>query len=55
MLKLNRRQLNKLSDIYAEIGIVFFAIVALPAVLDKTNPKMLISGIIIAVICWILA
>lgn len=55
LLKLNRDQLVKLSDISSDIGLVALASVALPAVFDKVDLVRVIFGLIVAFICWIVS
>lgn len=51
--KLNEHQLEKLSDIASDSGLVALASVVLPAILDKFNPILVVSGIVTTGGFWI--
>lgn len=51
--ELSKRQLEKLSDISADIGLVALASVVLPAVLDRFNLTLATVGTTITVGSWI--
>ncbi len=51
-INLNRKQLDTLSEISKDIGLVTLASVVLPAVLDKFNPTLLVLGGITTVTFW---
>lgn len=53
--KLNRRQLDKLSDILSDIGVVVFASAVLPAVFDRLDLFRLLLGLLISVVLWIVS
>lgn len=55
IFKLNDDQINKLSDIFSDIGLVALASVALPAVFDKVDLNRVISGLIPALTCWLIS
>lgn len=52
--KLNNSQLNRLSEILGNMGILFFASVTLPVLLgDKNpNPLLIIIGIFLTLASW---
>lgn len=52
--RLNERQLEKLSDIASDSGLVALASVVLPAILDKFNPILVVSGLVTTGGFWIL-
>lgn len=51
--RLNESQEKKLSDIASDLGIVSIASVVLPALFDRSNPIMVILGLLTAVGFWI--
>lgn len=53
--KLNRRQLDKLSDIFSDIGLVVLASVVLPAMFDRVDPLRVILGVFATIIFWIIS
>lgn len=53
--RLNNKQIEKLSDISSDVGLVAIASVVLPAVFDKFNPAVLLLGSIATVGFWILS
>lgn len=50
--RLNKRQIEKLSDIISDIALVILASVTLPALLDKVDLARLLLGVILIIICW---
>lgn len=48
-------QLEKLSDIASDIGLVALASVVLPAVFDKFNLTRVVLGLVAAIIFWLLS
>lgn len=53
--KLNRRQLDKLSDIFSDLGLVAFASVVVPALFDKLDILRVILGLLAALIFWLVS
>lgn len=53
--KLNEDQIEKLSDISSDIGLVSLASVVLPAVFDKFNSVMILLGSIATIGFWLLS
>lgn len=53
LFRLNERQIDKLSDIASDLGLVAVASVILPAVFDKYNSDRVTLGLVIALVCWI--
>ncbi len=51
--KVSNSKWNKIADIFSDIAQIFFASVVLPAVLDRFDSKLLISGLIASLVCWI--
>lgn len=51
--ELNKRQLEKLSDIASDLGLVSIATVVFPAVFDKADPDRVRLGLVIALVFWI--
>jgi hypothetical protein len=51
--KLSIKQLEKLSDISSDVGLISLASVVLPAVLDRLNPIMLVLGLIATIFFWV--
>ncbi len=51
-MNLNDRQLEKLSDIFADIGLVALASVVIPAVFNRLDLQILSAGLIITFGCW---
>lgn len=50
--KLNSEQLDKVSDIVSDVGLIALATVVLPALLDKFDIGKVILGLIIAFTFW---
>ncbi len=50
---LNGRQLNRVSEIYMGIGLVVLASLAIPALIDRTDIKLLILSVILSILFWI--
>ena len=53
--QLTTSQINKLSDISADIAQVFLASVALPYIIDIFRPMLAVFGIALAVGFWIIS
>ncbi len=53
LLRLSERQLEKLSDILSDAGLVALASVVLPALLDKFSVITIILGLIVTFTCWV--
>lgn len=53
--KLSSHQLDRLSDIYAQIGTVSLASIAIPSLLDKFNLLIVVLGLSVAVLCWFIS
>lgn len=51
--ELNKSQIEKLSDISAELGFICIATVVLPAVFEKFNPVTGLIGLTLAIIFWL--
>jgi hypothetical protein len=51
-MKLRRRQLDQLSDIASDVGLVALASVVLPAVLDKFDPIEVGLGLLATILFW---
>lgn len=51
-LRFNRRQLDKLADIFSDIGLVIFASMVIPYLFDRINLNMLILGLVATLISW---
>ncbi len=54
-IKLNEKQLEKLSDISSDIALVALASVVLPATLDSFSLVRIILGIIFTFLFWIIS
>lgn len=52
-VKLNEKQLEKLSDIAVDVGSISLASVVLPALLDKFNILVLLCGTVATIFFWI--
>lgn len=52
IVKLKRRQIDKLSDIASDIGLVSAASIILPAVLDKFDQIRVLLGLLITLAFW---
>jgi len=50
--KLNEDQLDKLSDIFSDLGLVGVAAVVLPAIFDKINLSIAVFGILATIVLW---
>lgn len=55
MIRLSDRQLEKLSDIFSDIGLVSLASVILPAILGTFDKSVLLLGILVTLVCWIIS
>lgn len=53
--RLNDKQIEKISDISSNIGLVALGSVALPAILDRFNAVLVILGLAIAIGFWIVS
>lgn len=54
-MKLSKNQVNKLSDISSDVGLVTLASVVLPAALDRYNPTQILLGLVATMVFWILS
>lgn len=54
-LDLSRAQVQKLSDLVGDAAQVVLASIVIPAIFDKGNPIVIVSGLIATTICWIYA
>jgi hypothetical protein len=50
--KFTERQIDKISDISSEVGLVALVSVVLPAIFDKFDPSLIISGLVATVFFW---
>ncbi|MEK7186281.1 MAG: hypothetical protein AAB675_02875 [Patescibacteria group bacterium] len=50
--KLNEEQLDKLSDIFSDLGLVGVAAVVLPAIFDKLNLLTAAFGVLATIVLW---
>ena len=55
LLKLNRDQLFKMSDIFSDTGLVALATVVIPSVIDKIDPFKLVLGLVVTIFCWVVS
>lgn len=55
IVKLKKRQLDKLSDIASDVGLVALAVVVIPAVLDKFDLVKVVLGLSATVLCWLVS
>ena len=57
MPKLNNAQLKQLADSTSNLGVVLFATIVTPifASIDKINPYMILSGLVLMVVTFILS
>ncbi len=53
--RFNEKQIEKLSDLSSDVGLVALASVVLPAVFDKFNPAVLLLGSIATLAFWALS
>jgi hypothetical protein len=53
LIKLNKAQIRKLADIFADIGQVSFASIALPFFLENYRPIVSVTGLILACGAWL--
>lgn len=53
--ELNQKQIEKLSDIIADIGVVGFASVVIPAAFDKFDIADIILGVIAALLLFVIS
>lgn len=53
--RLNDRQVEKLSDISSDIGLVTLASVVIPAALDRYNLFAVILGLLATFIFWLIS
>lgn len=51
-MRLNARQLDKLSDISSDVGLVALASVALPALFEKFNILVILIGSSLTIMFW---
>ena len=51
--RLNEKQLEKLSDISSDVGLIALAVVAIPAVLDKFDLFRVVLGLIGTILFWV--
>ncbi|MBI3289899.1 hypothetical protein HYZ78_00710 [Candidatus Microgenomates bacterium] len=51
--RLNRKQIDKLSDITSDVGLVSLASVILPALLDRFDLTLVLLGMLATVFSWI--
>lgn len=51
--KLNKHQLEKLSDIASDVALVSLASVVLPAILDKFNIILVVLGLLATAGFWV--
>lgn len=51
--KLNKNQLDKLSDISSDVGLVALASVVLPAVLDRIDIVKVLLGSVATIFFWL--
>lgn len=51
--KPSKRQIDKLSDIMSDIGLVAFASVALPSVIDKFDRDKILLGLLASLLVWL--
>ena len=54
-MKFSQKQLDKLSDISSDVGLVFLASVVIPAALDKTNSTAVVLGLIATLVFWVIS
>lgn len=52
-IRLSSEQLQKLSDITADLGLVCIASIVLPAIFDRFNILLLFFGILVAIFCFV--
>lgn len=52
-ITLTKKQWERLSEILGNLGLVFFASVVLPYILEQPKLPNVISGLVLAVGCWI--
>ncbi|MBI2051675.1 hypothetical protein HYT33_02840 [Candidatus Roizmanbacteria bacterium] len=50
--RLNKTQVEKISDIASDLGLVAVASIVLPAVVDRLNGLLVILGTAMACLCW---
>ena len=55
ILKLNEKQLEKMSDIAGDLGLVSIASVVLPFVFDKFNAMAVLLGSLATIIFWLIS
>ena len=53
--QLSHIRMLRLSEICSDIGVVVFASVALPAVLDKYDPLLIVWGLALSIIFWMVS
>ena len=54
-LRLSKKQLDKLSDISSDVGLIALASVVIPAALDKFNPIAVALGLLATFIFWVIS
>lgn len=52
-MQLSNSQINKLSDICSNIGMVSLASIALPTIFTQTNALLTCSGLIMTILFWL--
>lgn len=55
LIDFNDNQIEKLSDIFSDIGLVILASVVIPSILDRIDLKVLLFGIIGVLSVWIIS
>ncbi len=50
--RLNNKQIEKLSDMSSDVGMVMLASVFIPAVIDKTSFSLLVLGLLGTGVFW---
>lgn len=51
-LKLNNKQVDKISDICSDIGLITLAAVVLPSFLDRLDIQRLLIGLMMSFLLW---
>lgn len=55
LVKLNRNQIHKLSDICSDVGLIALATIVLPAVFDKIDENKIVLGSLVVIGCWVVS
>ena len=55
MSKLSKNQIEKLSDIFSDVGLVALASIVIPAVLNKFDIILVSIGFIFTILSWIIS